>query len=659
MKKSLLLIPSVLVAMGALSLSSCKPQNSATEQAAQELNEIRDHDIPEFFADDTIGVNAEETAMLETIAIFSKHQSPDSANEQGQTMLHLACLFKKVELARCLLLDGADPNKRTVNLVDNQAVEGEDSLDYAFFGIDENTHAEDVIALVDLLIKNGANINRNDPNRIRPLDLAGLAPNMEDLFLHVIGLTDKPTVDEVSEKGYSISSLTWPSLNHWAKSMKLLLEMGADPKTATGSEQFPLLSIVFNGQVEWSESGKECAEILLEHGADINQCDIYGRSALFRVCKILVEQRQDDFDEIGLSEKIAFMLSKGADPYLRADQDVVYPSFCAFDFMMMRPNIIKTLREKGFELKEPPLFIPDDELGLLATLCRAGQTDIEPQEYAPYFERLKGIFTASTEVAQNELYPTAVEVALKFMIAIDEQAANDFINTLPSWYAQRDWAKLDAQITPLLQALQDIHEYRIDSKILLYVAKALDEANLTTAAIDVLQMLNRCPDRQAVTSELMNSDSLAMRSGALYAELLAANLPLPTDGMVEAWLTQRKQKADSEGLKKAVLLTSKPRLWFGDMSKEEQEALLQAMVDLGVPAAAEQYKRIIDNLDNPNELDQIMNEDMTWSIELEAAIAAYIWQLREEFELKAKAAPQTPEAHQPLHVHSDCCGHDH
>lgn len=659
MNKTFLQLACTLTAAGMLSLSGCKPQNSATEQAAQELNDITNHDIPELFAEDQFGENSEENAMRETLELFRISEDVNAANAQGLSILHLACFFQKWELVRCLLKDGADPNQRSIAAETSRLTGGDDALNYVFYGIKDNNKASDIIPIIDLLVAHGAQINRDSSNNYRPLELAGSASHMEKLFQHVLTLTDAPATDPITKHGYRISCLSWPAYHHWLSSMKTLLDMGADATASTGAAQTPLLTLLFHEHGTWGEQGKQCAQLLIERGADINKCDASGRTPLFEVCKILVEQRQDDFDEIGLAEKIAFMLEKGADPYVRADKDVAYPGFCAFDFMMMRPNIISKLKEKGFDLKAPALFIPDDDVALLATLCRAAQTDITAQEFAPYLNRLQDVLKVSPDVAEHELYPTAVEVALRYMIELDEKTANSFVCSLPSWYAERDWSKLDAQITPLLMALQDIHEYQIDCKILLHVANKLSEAGQAASAIEVLQMLHRCPDCEAVTATLRDAPQFAMRTGALYADLLRANLPLPKDGMVEAWLSQREQSADTDALKKAQLLTSQSKLWFGAMSKEQQDELLQAMIDIGVPKAAEQYKHIIANLQNPEELDQIMNGDLTWFLELESAIAGYIWQHREEFLTKAQAAPQTPAAHAPLHVHSDDCGHCH
>ncbi len=659
MKKSFIQLSFTLAAAGVLSLSSCKPQSSATEQAAQELNEMRDQDIPELFVDDELGESPEQALMMATLEQFRQTEDVNTSNQQGLSILQLACFFQKQELVRCLLKDGADPNHCSAPAETSRMKGGDDALNYVFYGIRDDNTSQDIIPLVELLLQHGATINKDSSNNYRPLELAGSAAHMEELFLYILKLTEEPAKDPITQQGYSISCMAWPAYHHWSQSIQHLLELGADASASTGANQTPLLSLVFHEHGEWGEEGKKSAQLLLDHGADINKCDINGHNALFEVCKILVEQRQDDFDEIGLAEKIAFMLDKGADPYQRADGDLVYPGFCAYDFMMMRPNIINKLKELGHDLNTPELHVPEDELALLATLCRAGQTDILAQEFAPYLKRLQDVLMASPEVAQHELYPTAVEVALKYMIAIDEKAANEFICSLPSWYAERDWSKLDAQITPLLHALQDIHEYRIDSKILLHVAQELDKAGQEASAIEVLQMLHRCDDCEAVTESLRADSRRAMRTGALFADLLSANLPLPKDGMVEAWLIQREQEADSDSLKKAQLLTSQSKLWFGAMPDEQKEELLQAMIDIGVPEAAKQYKHIIANLQNPEELDKIMNGDLNWFMDLESAIAAYIWQIREEFFTKAKAAPQTPEAHRHLHVHSDDCGHCH
>ena len=67
----------------------------------------------------------------------------DKRNKKGETVLHIACRLQKVDKAKTLLAEGADPNTQ----------------DYAgWTPLHEVAQASNV-ALVDLLLEHGANPN--------------------------------------------------------------------------------------------------------------------------------------------------------------------------------------------------------------------------------------------------------------------------------------------------------------------------------------------------------------------------------------------------------------------------------------------------------------------------------------------------------------------
>ena len=113
-----------------------------------------------------------------------------------------------------------------------------------------------------------------------------------------------------------------------------------------------------------------------------------------------------------------------------------------------------------------------------------------------------------------------------------------------------------------------------------------------------------------------------MRAGAYAAQLAKAGLPEPRNNSVEAWLLTHGREADTPFLRDAVLITSLEKLWFGRMPAEEQTRFIALMRRLGAPHAADAYENIAKNLDNPEQLELLMDDD-DWKFELEIATARF------------------------------------
>ena len=74
-------------------------------------------------------------------------------------------------------------------------------------------------------------------------------------------------------------------------------------------------------------------------------------------------------------------------------------------------------------------------------------------------------------------------------------------------------------------------------------------------------------------------------------------------------------------------------LWYGNMPKNKQKQLIEAMRDIGAAKAAAQYDKIAQNLLNPDVLDEIMSQPDDWKFELEIATAQFILKNEQVFRL--------------------------
>ena len=129
-------------------LFSCSPQEKghATPEAAAELALISSY-LPEIGIDEVLEIPGSEE-IYTLMSDFATSADPRQASRpSGVSMLHLACLFKKPELARCLLIDHADPNAATV------AGDTPLGLAVSLRGTeDDQVTDESIIKLIDILV---------------------------------------------------------------------------------------------------------------------------------------------------------------------------------------------------------------------------------------------------------------------------------------------------------------------------------------------------------------------------------------------------------------------------------------------------------------------------------------------------------------------------
>ena len=632
MKKPLFLL---MLPLAAALLCSCGERGSATPQAAKELADMVKVDIPRLLEEELTS-EEEVQAMLEVIAAFRDSANPQlTVGRSNLHILHLACFFKRAELARCLLLDGADPNVNTrIYDANNVPEPGDTPLTYAISQFMDGYSSADIIALVDLLLESGADIERRGPFHMRALDVAGLPSGSEAVFEHVLALTPKPEAGWTRPDGSFTPTHMWPAYNSWPTVLRRMLENGYDAKATVGVNKTPLLQVAARPARNWTPQAQECVELLLEHGEDINALDNKGRNVLFYVASRLMGFAPNEIDESNIVAQLCFLLERGARADIASTKDADYPGFTAYDFLSMRPELLAYLRdEKGFaeQLQATPLNIPDGAGSLMAALCKASQTGVDPLEFTPYFERMARMFYPNEEMLCNELFPTALEVAMGYMAAINPEVANKLLNSLAYWTPQHDWKKEDPFFDTLLYCVVQIPAYELECHHVVDAVDGLAAAGYLDAAATVMELLSRCSTGEEAWKKYENDSRIELVSGALCAQLLAQGLPLPKDGEVQAWLLENNREADNEVLKKALLLTSFDLLWMGRLSAEEQGEMLRLMAEVGAPKAAAHYKRIIPALQDPEALDQLTQDDKSWQYELEAAMARFFLANKEAF----------------------------
>jgi ankyrin repeat protein len=178
----------------------------------------------------------------------------DTCDSQRQTLLAWAAMYGRTDAVKLLMSHRADPNVRSSNVITAlMRYSGPWDPDFA-----------------DSLIKQGALVCREAPVNVTYTDLAVAAglghTDAVSWFLQRFGLD--------ADKGWK--ALILASSNGHADVCRLLLAAGVDPNANTQSREFrtALIESVLSLQLETSR-------MLLEHGANINERDCYGRSAIF------------------------------------------------------------------------------------------------------------------------------------------------------------------------------------------------------------------------------------------------------------------------------------------------------------------------------------------------------------------------------------------
>jgi ankyrin repeat protein len=157
-----------------------------------------------------------------------------------------------LEMIDCLLKQHADPNA---------SVDGTFALHQAV--------AAGHIAAVQCLLDHNANTDTIDSNGYTPLQKAHASADITTILLN---MTQKPNINRVTSNG---TALFLACLNGCAEVVNILLRHGADPNEEyRGSRSnYPILLAVSRGK-------PAIVQLLLNNGANIKVCNIYGKSAL-------------------------------------------------------------------------------------------------------------------------------------------------------------------------------------------------------------------------------------------------------------------------------------------------------------------------------------------------------------------------------------------
>lgn len=603
------------IALAAISLLiGCEggaDKGSATPEAALQFAELQ-LEVESLIRSDWMAESSPEE-LLQVVQKFMETADPSYCTPTSKyNILHLACMLKKPELARCLLLDGAQANAATIN------GDGMAELPLHFALATDYTPeatAERINQLIDVLVAAGASLEPPGSDETSLTYIACLTCAYEEVYAHLLDIGVPRTGNELAETAY----------RGWAGTLDRLLQ----EKGGISPEDFHLLTLVarMSGGYYDGEHLK-CVRYLLERGVPVDARDEAGRTALFCVAAGMSTMQECGRGDAAL-ELATYLLQQGANPYERADNDPDYPGFSPYDLLSANPSALNYLREKGFTLNAPAIEIRSDE-HLSADVCRAAMLQASGNSLAPFFDTIATLLTPSEELRHHELYPDALRNAIILMAKVDPARTSAIIATIPLWNDSQIFNSHDHIASALIFALQDTPSIVLPEQLLLHTAERMQEAQAHELAAILTEMIGRCPDSDHTIARLKNDPRLPIQAGAWGASLYKEGLPSACNGAVAAWLADRKRRADTPILQKALLLTSIEEMWYGNMDEAQINNFIAAMEEIGATNAAAIYRAIADNLSNPEVLDELMTSQDVWAYELEIATARYLLEHKTE-----------------------------
>lgn len=601
--------------------SGCERRSvgQATQKASDEFSLMQEEMMRSLHNGDMSQEEAKE--IDELLQHFAKTADARFATEQsGLTMLHLACLYKHAELARCLLLDGASPHATLKSEgFCGLAEPGATPLVLAV-AMETDCPESEVLALTQHLLQAGARVN---------MQREGQLCSYESVYLALLQRAENLDDIRVPEADVALSIGKIAAENGWKQALEELFKR-REGKLTPG-DMLLLHSVAGNNTGE--KKYTDCAELLLQKGIPANMQDIHGVSPLFALMTGMSFQQDDGMSALPLAE---LLLQRGADINLKAENDPEYPGFSPMDFLLTKPGLLRTLREKGFDLQPPPInWAATDELP--REICRAHLMEhalrhhgISP-DTAEHYDTIARILTPDSAMRQHPLYADALSAGISMMAQIDAARTAQLLAGLSMWNDALVWKDQHPHALATLEVLTETPALVLPREVICTAAETMVKENQPDMAAAMLELLGRCPDAEADIARYEQDARPAMQAGALQARLLQAGLPAAKCYAVRDWLAKHGRTADSPPLQKAVLLTSQEDIWFGNMEETKREEVFAAMEKVGALRAAKAYRDIAASLHQAEALDTITADSHVWKFELECATARFILQHRSAF----------------------------
>ena len=610
MKKSCLALGFITATL----VSACgdTAKGSATPQAAEEFAELCR--IP---LDPNEPMDREWKGVLEH---FKRHMDVHHKSPQAQlTILHLAAIFNKAELARCLMLDGADPNART-QFFDK----ADTAIEMALMDISSTTESpaasEAIIATIDALLEGGAKPETEEDIVVNAISLC----DDEEAAMHLL----QKLPPELMRNEEAIQAAAWKG---WVRTLAFLLSMHTPEKAQLERALITAAAGAFRADSRHAD----CIRLLLQHGAHINACDDAARTPIFAATTTLLQTEAEETTR--MLDIIVLLLQQGADATINS-QDEEYTGCSAYDLLRMHPSALLELEKRGHALQAPPLSFTPASTSLLSDVCKAKQRQQSAEETLRHFEAIASVLTPTPEMEESSIYPEAMENAISLLCQADSKRTSQLVAKLHIWQKPASWHTNEHMTQAVLSALRNHPELVLPAETLQNTAKKLLELKMSDEAATLIEWMGRDPSAQATIQALTHDAHPAIKAGAWTAMLTLNKLPAPRDGEIRNWIKNHPSiKQDSPALQKALLLTSLEELWYGSMPKARQRQLIAAMRDIGAPHAAAQYEQISQSLHDAEALDKLMAQPDDWKFELEIATAQFILQNEAAFR------PSTPE----------------
>lgn len=639
-------------AAAALLLSSCEPQArghatpEAAEQFAELMSAITPANLPEWEPEQIDSIQH----LIEHFADTADARYTLPEEEGAYTILHLACYFKKPELARCLLLDGANPNARAMEKdIDGASVPGDTPLSFALTEYSTTDDSQAILQLLDTLAAGGADFTKQGPGGT-PLALLATLQSSEEVFIKFANLAGT-LPQHINLNDISIPLAGGLAAKGWSKALELWLDQYPTNGEAAGHLLGESLRYAVCGTEEHT---LEASRLLLDRGANINEISKDGLTPLYAASRLYYQLRHEMgglIDQVELRTQrleklLTLLLSRGANPSFIPEQDASpqYPGFSAADFLTAQPDFIQKLTAQGITL---PSASPDftEGIPLLSEICRRS---INP-EYRlreQDIERVQAVLTPTPDMAQTELYEMALPRAIRLLTQHDPTRAAQALTNSPLWQHLHSQSNSTPSCdcgnhyATLVEAITANPQLVMPADFLLRETEHCLRENQHELAANLIELLHRCPDAEDRIAPLLQDKRLAVQAGAWGARLLLEGLPTPRAESVKDWLSAHQRSADTPALQKALRLTSQEDFWYGNMSQDDIRLFLQDILDIGAPHAHELYSKLAQHLNNPEKLDEFATRIGDATYELEIATARFILEHKTDF-LNPTPPPQS------------------